>query len=119
MLENVVMSGRLRKGPTGAEKFEWDVEADRWVRAWANPTVSSPSTVPMISGGAQQVYVNGFVDGKWEVTGLDWETGEAVTRLSLGDSHIYNGAYSVIHLLPGGDIVLGGLLGMMRISVER
>ena len=119
MLENVVMSGRLRKGPTGAEKFEWDVEADRWVRAWANPTVSSPSTVPMISGGAQQVYVNGFVDGKWEVTGLDWETGEAVTRLRLGDSHIYNGAYSVIHLLPGGDIVLGGLLGMMRISVER
>ncbi|MCC6479868.1 MAG: hypothetical protein IT552_11740 [Sphingomonadaceae bacterium] len=119
MLENVVTSGFTREGPTGAEKFEWDSKNDRWTRAWANPDVASPSTVPMISGGSNQVYVNGFVDGKWEITGLDWDTGEVATRLRMGKSQKYNGAYSVIAMLPGGDIVLGGLFGTMRIRTEE
>jgi len=118
MLENVVTSGFTREGPTGAEKFEWDTKNDRWTRAWANPDLDSPSTVPLISGGANQAYVNGFVDGKWEVTGVDWDDGEIVTRLRMGKSQIYNGAYSVISMLPGGDIVLGGLFGTMRIKAN-
>lgn len=119
MLENVVTSGFTREGPTGAEKFQWDTESDSWIRAWANPDLASPSTVPMISGGSNQAYVNGFVDGKWEVTGVDWDSGEVVTRLRMGKSQAYNGAYSVISMLPGGDIVLGGLFGTMRIRTDE
>lgn len=118
MLENVLTSGHTRAGPTGVEKFSWDPNADRWIRAWANAEVASPSTVPMISQGSNQVYVNGFVDGRWEVTGVDLDSGKAVTHVRLGKGQEYNGAYSVISMLSDGDLVLGGLLGTIRINLN-
>lgn len=118
MLENVLVSGVHREGPTGVEKFRWDSTANHWIRAWANPDVASPTTVPMISQGSNQVYVNGFVDGRWEMTGLDLDSGEAVTHVRLGTGQEYNGAYSVISMLEDGDIVLGGLLGPIRIDLN-
>ncbi|OXS74357.1 hypothetical protein B1B04_09555 [Lysinibacillus sp. KCTC 33748] len=117
-LENVVVSGVTRPGPKGVEKFEWDFKTHEWKRAWANPNVSSPSVVPMVSAGSNQAYFNGYVDGAWEITGLDWDTGKVKTRLILGDSQAYNGAYSLIQVLPDGDIVYGGLTGYLRIDAK-
>ncbi len=118
LIQNVVTSGVSRPGPTGVEKFEWDSVADKWDYAWANAEVNSPSTVPMISAGSNQVYVNRFADGAWEITGLDWDTGAVATRLILGDSQAYNGAYSLIQVMYDGDIVIGGLTGHYRIDTE-
>ncbi len=117
MLETVVASGRYRTGPKGIEKVAWNPQIDAWEIAWINRDVGSPSTVPMVSAGSNQVYTNRFADGNWEVVGLDWDTGELVTRVKMGDSHTYNGAYSLIHLMENGDLFLGGLLGVHRISV--
>lgn len=119
VIQNVVTSGVSRKGPTGVEKFAWDPVTDEWAYAWANSEVNSPSTVPMVSAGSNQVYVNRFADSAWEITGLDWDTGEVITRLILGDSHAYNGAYSLIQVMYDGDIVIGGLTGHYRIDTER
>ncbi len=117
MLETVVASGRYRTGPKGIEKVAWNPQIDAWEIAWINEDAGSPSTVPMVSAGSNQVYTNRFADGTWEVVGLDWDTGELVTRVKMGDSHTYNGAYSLIHLMENGDLFLGGLLGVHRISV--
>ena len=118
-LEHALVSGVWQEGPKGVEKFIWDVQKNRWKRAWAKPDVSSPSTVPLISVGSNQVYVNGKVNGKWEITGLDWETGKRKTRLILGSSQLFNGAYSQIQLLPGGDIVYGGLTAYLRLQTSQ
>jgi hypothetical protein len=118
LMQNVITNGVTRKGSTGVEKFTWDPAADRWTSAWANSEVSSPSIVPMISAGSNQVYVNRYVDDAWEITGLDWDSGEVITRLILGDSHAYNGAYSLIQVMYDGDIVVGGLTGHYRIDTD-
>jgi hypothetical protein len=118
LLQNVVVSGVTSEGPTGVQKFEWDPVANQWNYAWANSAVNSPSIVPMVSAGSNQVYINRFVDGSWEITGLDWDTGEVSTRLILGDSQANNGAYSLIQVMHDGDIVIGGLTGHYRIDTE-
>jgi len=118
-LEQALVTGVWQEGPKGVEKFIWEERKDRWERAWARPDVSSPPTVPLISVGSNQVYVNGRVNGKWEITGLDWETGKRKTRLILGSSQLFNGAYSQIQLLPGGDIVYGGLTAYLRLQTSQ
>lgn len=117
-LENVVVSGVTREGPKGVEKFEWDPKKNQWKRAWANPHVNAPSVVPMVSAGSNQAYFNRYVEGAWEITGVDWDTGEVKTRLILGDSQAFNGAYSLIQLLPNGDLVYGGLTGYLKINTK-
>lgn len=118
MYTNAVISGQYRQGAKGVQKFEWDPQANLWTSPWANAAVSSPSTVPMVSAGSRQAYVNGFVDGNWEITGIDWDSGEIVTRLIMGESQAYNGAWSLIQILPDGDIEFGGLFGRIRIDTE-
>lgn len=116
-LETTLVSGVTRPGPVGVARYTWLPEEDRWSRSWARSDIASPSTVPLVSSGSSQVYFNRFVDGAWEITGLDWDTGSTRTRLALGASPAYNGAYTVIQLLPGGDILYGALLGPVRLRV--
>ncbi|CAM4216247.1 hypothetical protein BAMA_19240 [Bacillus manliponensis] len=118
-IENVIVSGVTRQGPKGVEKFEWDSKKNEWKSKWADPNMSAPSVIPLISAGSNQAYFNRYVDGAWEITGLDWDTGKVKTRLILGDSQAYNGAYSLIQLLPNGDIVYGGLTGYLKINTNK
>ncbi|WP_134684333.1 hypothetical protein [Brevibacillus migulae] len=118
-LEQALVAGVWQEGPKGVEKFTWDARQNRWKRAWAKPDVGSPTTVPLISVGSNQVYVNGRVKGKWEITGFDWETGKRKTRLIVGGSQLFNGAYSQIQVLPGGDIVYGGVTAYLRLRTTE
>lgn len=116
-LGNLVVTGVTRPAAMGVEKLVWDPVQHAWQVGWFRKDVNSPSTVPLISDGSNQAYVNGIVDGKWEITGLDWDTGETVTRLIMGSSQAFNGAYSQVQILPDGDIVFGGLSAAVRISL--
>ena len=49
---------------------------------------------------------------------MHWDTGEVVTRLILPSSHSFNGAYSILQILPDGDMTVGGMLGRYRINVR-
>lgn len=118
-LETVLVSGVTREGPRGVERLDWDKASRSFKETWWQSDISSPSTVPMISAGSSQVYFNRYVDKAWEVTGLDWETGAVKTRLITNGSQAYNGAYTVIQVLPEGDIVYGALLGSTRLHVEK
>lgn len=116
--ENVVAIGVTRPPPRGVERFRWDAAAHRWARAWARPDVSSPSMVPLVSAGSRQVYVQSAEAGTFAFVGLDWDSGETVTRLELPRSQAMNGAYMLIQLLPDGDLVTGMLTGPVRIDAE-
>lgn len=118
-LETVLVSGVTREGPRGVERLDWNNETDSWKETWWRSDISSPSTVPMISAGSSQVYFNRYVDKAWEITGLDWETGATKTRLIMNGSQAYNGSYTVIQILPDGDIVYGALLGTTRLRTAN
>jgi hypothetical protein len=116
--ENVVAIGVTRPGPRGVAKLVWDAGADRWRDAWARPDVGSPSTVPLVSSGSRQAYVQDARGGRFELIGLDWETGATRTRLVFPRSQAFNGAYTQIQLLPSGDLFMGMLTGPVRTVLE-
>jgi len=71
---DVMTVGPVHSPPRGVEKIVWNDKENRFYSAWARGDVVSVSMVPLVSSGANAVFVNGYskADG-WEVTGLDWE----------------------------------------------
>jgi hypothetical protein len=64
--------------------------------------------------------VNGYTgaDG-WEVTGLDWTTGEAVQRTIFGQDNLGNGAYALIQFMPNGDLLFNSIGGPFRARLRE
>jgi hypothetical protein len=118
-LENVVAIGVTRPPPRGAERFRWERGARRWRRVWARPDVASPSCVPVMSAVTRQVYIQSAEGGRFEILGLDWDTGATRTRLRLPRSQAFNGAYMLVQFLADGDIAMGMLTGPVRITPPR
>ncbi|MDX2166280.1 MAG: hypothetical protein SF182_04430 [Deltaproteobacteria bacterium] len=116
-LENVVAIGVTRAPPRGVERFRWDRAAHRWQRVWARSDVASPSCVPVMSGVTRQVYLQSAEAGRFEILGLDWDSGATRTRLRLPPSQAYNGAYMLVQFLADGDIAMGMLTGPVRIRL--
>lgn len=116
--ENVVAIGVTRDGPKGVAKLVWDGVANRWRDAWSRADVGSPSTVPMVSAGSRQAYVQDAIAGRFSIVGLDWETGVTRTVLEFPPGQAFNGAYTQIQLLPSGDLFMGMLTGPVRTVLE-
>lgn len=115
-LVDVVALGPVNPPPSGVERFEWDPNTRSWRSAWARPDVVSTSMVPSVSSISGIVFVNGYAakDG-WEVTGMDWKTGETVHRTLFGQDDLGNGAYAIIQFFPNGDLLFNGVAGATRI----
>lgn len=116
--ENAVAIGVTRPGPKGVAKLVWDGAANRWRDAWSRPDVGSPSTVPLVSAGSRQAYVQDARDGRFSVVGLDWESGVTRTTLDFPTGQAFNGAYTQIQLLPSGDLFMGMLTGPVRTVLD-
>lgn len=114
-LEDVIAGGPVFAPPQGMERFEWDQAGDAWRSVWARPDVVSTSMVPAASSQTGSVMVNGYTpaDG-WEVTGLDWNTGETVQRIIFGQDNLGNGAYAIIEFMPNGDLLFNSIGGPFR-----
>jgi hypothetical protein len=115
--ENVVAIGVTRPPPRGVERFRWDSAGGRFERVWARSDVASPSCVPVASAATRQVYVQSAENGRFEILGLDWDTGATRTRLRLPPSQAFNGAYMLVQFLPDGDVAMGMLTGTVRLDV--
>ena len=78
----------------------------------------STSMVPAGSSETGIVAVNGYTkaDG-WEVTGVDWATGETVTRVIFGRGNLSNGAYALLQFLPDGDLLFNSIGGQFRVRL--
>ncbi|MGH3956987.1 MAG: hypothetical protein ACRDTI_23420 [Mycobacterium sp.] len=119
-LVDVLANGPVAPAPQGVERFEWDPTGHRWASAWARGDVVSTSMVPAVSTSSGIVFLNGYTkaDG-WEVTGLDWKTGETVHRTIFGQSNLGNGAYAIIEGLPNGDLLFNSVGGPLRAKISR
>ncbi|MEZ0366850.1 hypothetical protein ACAG26_24560 [Mycobacterium sp. pUA109] len=119
-LVDVLANGPVDPPPHGMQRFEWDSEGHKWTSTWERGDVVSTSMVPAVSSQTNIVFVNGYTtaDG-WEVTGLDWNTGETVHRTIFGQSNLGNGAYALIEGLPNGDLLFNSVGGPFRAKIAR
>ena len=114
-LVDVIAGGPVLEPPRGMERFDWDPGTDSWRSAWTRGDVVATSMVPGASSQSGMVMVNGYTktDG-WEVTGLDWDTGETVQRVIFGQDNLGNGAYALIQYASNGDLLFNGIGGTFR-----
>lgn len=119
-LVDVLANGPVDAPPHGMQRFEWDPKADKWNSAWTRGDVVSTSMVPAVSSSAGIVFVNGYsaADG-WEVTGLDWKTGETVHRTIFGKTNYGNGAYAIVEAFENGDLLFNSIGGPFRAKIAK
>ncbi|MFB8001966.1 hypothetical protein [Nocardia sp. NPDC056000] len=119
-LVDVLANGPVAEPPHGMQRFEWDPKEHRWNSAWTRGDVVSTSMVPAVSTGSGIVFVNGYskADG-WEVTGLDWKTGETVHRTIFGQTNLGNGAYAIVEAFPNGDLLFNSIGGPFRAKIGK
>ncbi len=117
-LIDVLLNGPVVAPPHGMERVEWDVKTHAWRSVWTRGDVASTSMVPIASAASGIVFVNGYSakDG-WEITGMDWETGEIVHRTIFGHNNLGNGAYALIQFLDNGDMLFNSVGGPLRIPL--
>ncbi|MFN9390517.1 MAG: hypothetical protein ACK6DF_13475, partial [Betaproteobacteria bacterium] len=97
----------------------WKERENRFFSAWARGDVVSVSMVPVMSSGANAVFVSGYSKAEgWEVTGLDWSTGRTVSRTIFGQNNKGNGAYAILQFLENGDMLFNSVIGPYRIPMR-
>lgn len=117
-LIDVLINGPVVAPPQGMERVEWDPRTREWHSVWARGDVASTSMVPMASSASSVVCVNGYSKAEgWEVTGLDWDTGEIVHRTIFGQTNYGNGAYALIQFLANGDLLFNSVGGPFRVAL--
>ena len=116
---DVLAIGPLIETPRGAERRQWNTAENCWETVWTRADISSPSMIPAISTTSEMVFVNGYsqADG-WEVTGLDWNTGETRHRVIFGDTSRGNGTYAIIQYLENGDLLFNSVSGPFRVKLK-
>ncbi len=75
--------------------------------------------VPGISTGSNIVFVNGYYKTAgtgWEITGLDWLTGDTVHKRIFGNNIFGNGFYALIQYIGNGDLIMNSLIGHGRVQ---
>lgn len=114
-LVDVLAGGPVLDPPHGMERFAWDTVTHTWKSVWTRSDVVATSMVPGASSESGIVMVNGYTkaDG-WEVTGLDWNTGETLQRAIFGQDNLGNGAYALIQYASNGDLLFNGVGGTFR-----
>ena len=119
-LDNLLVQGPFRTPPRGVEMFRWDHARNRWDSLWARADVSTPAAIiPVLSTVSRQAYVMAWDSEGWNVTGLDFDSGKTETRMVLGRSQQFNGAWGVLQLLPDGDVFIPGIAGPVRVARQR
>ena len=116
---DVLAIGPLIETPRGAARLQWNTADNCWETVWTRADISSPSMSPAISTTSEMVFVNGYsqADG-WEVTGLDWNTGETRHRVIFGDTSRGNGTYAIIQYLENGDLLFNSVSGPFRVKLK-
>lgn len=118
-LADVLAGGPVFHPPRGMQRFEWDPAGHNWSSMWERGDVVSTSMVPAASSQSGTVFVNGYTENDgWEVTGLDWDTGETVQRVIFGHDNLGNGAYAIIQFAPNGDLIFNSVGGPFRAHLQ-
>lgn len=116
---DVFTIGPVHEPASGVERVRWDSDTRTLRSVWTRSDVVSASMVPIVSKASNIVFVNGYTarDG-WEVTGLDWQSGETVFRTVFGSGNDGNGAYAILQFLVNGDLLFNSVGGPYRIPLR-
>jgi hypothetical protein len=99
--------------------FRWNHADNQWERAWAQSEVSTPAAIiPVMSTISRQVYMLGWEDTGWNLLGYDFASGQEKTKITLGRSQQFNGAWGVLGLFPNGDVFIPGVTGPVRVHAQ-
>lgn len=114
---DALAGGPIFDPPAGCERVEWNSKTRQWRSVWTRPDVVGTSMVPTMSSVSNIAFINGYTkkDG-WEVTGMDWNTGETVHRTIFGQDNLGNGAYALIQFLANGDMAFNSIGGTARVK---
>jgi hypothetical protein len=115
---DVFAGGPVFDPPIGCERVEWEPQTKAWRSVWTRNDVVGTSMVPGMSSVSNIAFVNGYTkkDG-WEVTGMDWNTGQTVHRTIFGQDNLGNGAYALIQFLENGDMIFNSVGGAARVKL--
>jgi len=120
LLVGVIALGPIYPPAKGVERFEWDTEKHQWHSVWANSAVVSTSMVPVVSIPSNIVLINGYTQKEgWEITGLDWNTGNIVHHTLFGQNNYGNGAYALIELSQNNTMIFNSIAGPYRIDYSH
>jgi len=119
VIGNAFLAGVTREAPKGAQKLDWDPQANRFVESWMRPDIDNTDWMPpAVSPHNGLAYVANKVDGTYEYLGVDWSTGETVARWTFpDDSVLWNTWGGITTLLSDGDLLLGGFFAVKRFDV--
>jgi len=117
-LPNIFTAGITRPAPLGVEKFQWSPKTKQFDKAWINLEVdNSDIMVPVVSAATNLLYAAHKDDGVYQYVGLDWTTGSLRERwIFPDDSVLWNAAGGITTILENGDLLIGGVFGIKRIS---
>ena len=106
----------------GIEQFEIDPVTQQVTSRWANNEVSCTSTVPIVSSSGV-FYCAGkrsrpALRDVFTVEAVDWETGRALYHVEISSTLLANGLYAGTIIGTEGDIVMGTLAGVLRVSAS-
>ena len=110
IFETVLAAGVTREAPTGAEKWSWDSEIHSFKSDW---TLDYPLQWALhpISASSSVVLLTPLEDGVYSLVAVDWDTGEALGKIILGDSPIFNTAGGLFLPLDEDRIFITGVFG--------
>lgn len=104
----------------GCERFEWQNDTRKFKSIFANSSISTATMKPAVSTTSNIVCVNGYYPASgWEVTGLDWNTGEIVHRSVFGKNNYGNAAFATLQYFDNGDMLFNSIAGPCRIRMTE
>jgi hypothetical protein len=118
---NGFTAGVTRPAPLGVEKFTWNTEKHQFEKAWINHEIdNSDIMVPVVSAKTGLLYCAHKRNGNYEYAGLDWMTGELKERwIFPDDSREWNAFGGITTILDNGDLLIGGMFAVKRISAAN
>lgn len=112
----IFFSNKEGIAPYGIEKFIWNPDEKRLEKAWSNPDISCPNSIPSMSTATGNIYCLGQHQESWTIEAVRWDTGQLDFRYILGNDAGYNSYYSATEIGWEGSLVSGTLGGAVQLS---
>lgn len=118
ILTSMLVAGFSRPTGKGIEKFTWNKGSRRLESQWVDESVPMTIAVPTYNQPTNTLYVHGVDKGIFGLYGLDWDTGEQVSFIKLGDSQKFQVFGGLAAPLNEKEFWLTGAFGPLRIKVD-
>ena len=115
VFETVLTEGVTREAPVGAEKWSWDSKTRSFKSDWTTDYPLQWALHP-VSSGSNSVTLTPLEDGIYSMVTVDWDTGNELGKVVLGNSPIFNTAGGLFIPLNDNEIFITGVFGPVRIK---